>query len=244
MTRRTVLLIAMGLAVLLTGCTGDDSDAQATSTSQVVPSSTSTSSPPTTAAVPSTTTAAPDSDGDEWVVIGDLDSTVAFVNPDGFTAVDLTAGDIEDIFNQLEEEGVLLNGEMRTLVDRAIASQSVDFVYWAFDFGSASPDFLPNVNIIKSPAGPFDRAEVYLEVLPAQLELIGLKVVSIDEFETPAEPAVMIVSTPPEDWIEYVTVQLIAPGDDWVYTVSFSFEDEESVDMDLVIKTFTSLTPS
>jgi len=52
------------------------------------------------------------------------------------------------------------------------------------------------------------------------------------------------VSTPPEDWIEYVTVQLIAPGDDWVYTVSFSFEDEESVDMDLVIKTFTSLTPS
>lgn len=254
MTQRIAFMLVIGLALLVSACAGDDAAAQettstqlasATSTTTVPP--TTTTAPPTTTTVPSTTTtttAAPDLEDGEWVVVADSDSTVTFVKPEGYTPIDLTAGDVEDIFDQIEEDGFVLDGELRTVIDQMIATQSLDFVYWAFDFASASIDFVPNVNIIKTPAGPFDRIEVYLELFPAQLEKIGLEVISIEEVETPGGPAAMIVSTSPEDWIEYATVQLVAPGNDWVYTFSFSFEDVESVDMDLVVRTFASVTSS
>ena len=52
----------------------------------------------------------------------------------------------------------------------------------------------------------------------------------------------MLVTASPDGWVEYVSVQLLVPTDDWVYTMTFSFEDVDSVDLDIVMKTFGSLT--
>lgn len=241
MIRRTILTIVLGLALVASACASDDAESQATSSTQAATTTSTTTVPPTTTTMPPTTTA-PVIDGD-WVAISDLDSTVLFVEPEGYIAIDMSAGDVEEIMGQLEEDGeVPVDGELRSVVDAALSNQSADFVYWAFDFASGSDEFVPNLNVIKLPAGPFDRVAVYQEVLPAQYAELGLELISLEEFDTPAGEGVMLVTASPEGWVEYISVQLLVPTDDWVYTLTFSFEDVDSVDLDLVMKTFGSLT--
>lgn len=244
MISRTILTTVLGLALVASACASDDAEGQATSSTQAATTTSTTTMPPTTTTMPPTTTAPPVVDGD-WVAISDLDGTVLFVEPDGYIAIDLSAGDVEEIMGQLEEEGeVPIDGELRALVDNALSSQTADFVYWAFDFESGSADFVPNVNVIKLPAGPFDRVEVYQEVLPTQYAELGLELISIEDINTPAGDGIMIVTASPEGWVEYISVQLLVPTDDDVYTITFSFENEDAVDMDLVMVTFESLTLS
>ena len=244
MARRLTLLLSIGLAVVLAACGADDASSPTTAadpattitTSSTVPDTTTTTDPPTPEPVA----------GDEdWIAVSDLDTTLLFVKPEGYVAIDLTAGDVEEIMGQLEDEGgVSMDDGLRAVVDAVLTEQTADFVYWAFDFSSGSADFVPNVNVIKLPAGPFDRVQVYQEVLPAQYAELGLEMISIEEIETPAGAGVMIITASPEGWVEYVSVQLLVPTDEWVYTITFSFEDAESVDVDLVMKTFESLTVS
>ncbi|MGI9641554.1 MAG: hypothetical protein ACR2N9_02105 [Acidimicrobiia bacterium] len=98
------------------------------------------------------------------------------------------------------------------------------------------------MNVLTLPAGPFDRIAVYQEVLPTQYAELGLEIISMEETDTPAGEGLVVVTASPENWVEYVSVQLLVPANDWVYTMSFSFADVDSVDMDLVMVTFGSLT--
>ncbi|MGI9529654.1 MAG: hypothetical protein ACR2NG_08085 [Acidimicrobiia bacterium] len=244
MIRRTILTTVLGLALAASACASDDADSQATSSTQPATTSSTTTVPPTTTTttVAPTTTAAPVAEGD-WVSISDGDSTILFVEPEGYIAIDLSAGDVEEIMGQLESEGeVPTSGELRALIDVALSGQTADFVYWAFDFASGTDEFVPNVNVLQLPAGPFDQIAVYQEVLPKQYAELGLEIISIEEIDTPAGDGLVVVTASPEGFVEYISVQLLVPTDDWVYTMTFSFEDEDSMDMDLAMKTFGSLT--
>ena len=240
MIRRTILMTVLGIALVGSACASDDAASRATPSTQPAATTSTTTTPSTTNAP---TTTAPTNLEGNWFVISEVDPAISFIEPEGYIAIDLSAGDVDEIIGQLEEEGeVPIDGELRSVIDNALSAQAADFVYWAFDFASGTDEFVPNVNVLTLPAGPFDRIAVYQEVLPAQYAELGLEIISMEETDTPAGEGLVVVTAPPEDWVEYVSVQLLVPTDDRVHTMSFSFADVDSVDMDLVMVTFGSLT--
>lgn len=245
MTRFRALALVLSLALVLAACSGDDAGTESNEGSDV--ESTTTTAPPTTttSAETSTTAAAEPSApvvDENTFVYTDGESTVVFTRPEGFIEIDLTANDVQEVFGALEEEeGVELNESLEAVVDAALSNETAEFIFWGFDFENSSIDFVSNVNALRLPAGPFDRPEVYAEVLPTQYAELGIEVVSIEEIETGLGPAVKVVSMPPEEWIEYVTVQLLAPTDEWVYSITFSYETLDDVDEAVVNETFESL---
>ncbi|MGI9641553.1 MAG: hypothetical protein ACR2N9_02100 [Acidimicrobiia bacterium] len=126
MIRRTILITVLGIALVGSACASDDADSQATSSTQPA-ATTSTSTAPTTTKAPTTT--APTILEGNWVVIGEVDPTISFIEPEGYIAIDLSAGDVEEIIGQLEEEGeVPIDGELRSVIDNALSAQAADFV--------------------------------------------------------------------------------------------------------------------
>ena len=244
-TRFRALALVLSLALVLAACSGDGAGTESNEGSDV--ESTTTTAPPTTttSAETSTTVAAEPSTpvvDENTFVYTDGESTIAFTRPAGFIEIDLTANDVQEVFGALEEEeGVELNESLEAVVDAALSNETAEFIFWGFDFENSSIDFVSNVNALRLPAGPFDRPEVYAEVLPTQYAELGIEVVSIEEIETGLGPAVKVVSMPPEEWIEYVTVQLLAPTDEWVYSITFSYETLDDVHEAVVNETFESL---
>jgi hypothetical protein len=240
--RERLLLVAVICAVTLVVVSCGSDTGSPTNTSAVTTTvQIEVESAVTTTADTVATTTVPDTTDEALFLFVDDESSLSFLKPEGFVSVDLTAGDIEEIILALEEEeGAELDGELRNVVDAALNQQGADFLYWAFDFTQASEEFVPNMNVIRLASGPFDQLEVYLEVLPVQYEQLGLEVVSIEVIDVTAGPAIMVVTSPPEGWIEYVSVQLLVPTDEFVFTMTFSFEDPESIDMDTVMRTLES----
>lgn len=254
MTSLARVLLAVGLALVAAGC-GGGGEAGGSSTSAVVTSTsvvetvsemstTTTAAAPTTAAESTTSTSITSSTmsgTDGVVVVAGTKGTISFVEPDGFIGVDLTKGDMAAIIEELEgEDGVELNDELRAVVETALSQGGAEFLYWGFDFANATADFVSNLNVLELPSGPFDTVPIYLELLPEQYDQLGLDVASLEEVDVAAGPAVLVVTTPPEDWLTYVSVQLLVPADDFVATLTFSYPTEDAIDWPVVMKTFES----
>jgi hypothetical protein len=254
---KRISMLVLALSLILAACASDsDAVAEPSSTTTSITATTTSTPNPTTTVAPTTSVTSTTSTTSTVPAIETVPPPEGFVAMDGrhgvvslfvrdtFIDVDMDAEDVEDMFSFLAEgDDQILNDELLELTLATLSTPGFDYVMFAFDFDNGSDVFTPTLNILRVPATPFDRIEIYKKVLPEQLASVGITVLDMEDFDTEAGPGLLVSSevAAPDGSTERV-IQLVVPVGDDVYNLTYAYEQVGDDIRDDVMTSFASFS--